>query len=67
MHIKYLGGKTNYEKWVHVFYDSEYAHNPDIGWMPKDNKLNEWLDLKDGTYCTPTLWGNYVFVVHSNV
>jgi hypothetical protein len=61
MHLKYLGGKTDHNKYVHVFYLTEFAKLD--GWLPDEEKLNLALSLEKGMYVKPTLWGYHIFEV----
>jgi hypothetical protein len=61
MYINYLGGKTNYKKWVQVFYLTEFAKLN--GWLPDDKRLDSYLELDEGCYVVPVLWGYNIIEV----
>lgn len=61
MHLKYLGGKTDHKKYLHVFYLTEHAKLD--GWLPKDDKLDQLLSFDEDWYFDPTLWGYHVYYV----
>jgi hypothetical protein len=63
MHLKYLGGKTDYKKYVHVFFVTQFAKLD--GWLPKEDKIDEWLKQETGVYVEPTLWGYHIYEVVS--
>lgn len=63
MKINYLGGKMKNRKVLHVFFATEYGQID--GWMPKENKLNELLELNDGLYHATAVWGYHLFSIRT--
>ncbi len=63
LHLKYLGGKTDYNKYVHVYFLTEYAKID--GWFPKEDKLEQMLNKDENVYVVPTIWGYHVYEVVS--
>jgi hypothetical protein len=61
MHLKYLGGKTDHKKYVHIFFLTEFAKLE--GWLPKEEKLDYALSLKPDLYMEPTLWGYHIYYI----
>lgn len=61
MHLKYLGGKTDHSKYVHVYYLTE--HDNMSAYLPPERMLDTWLKSDTGLYSIPGDMGKFIIQI----